>query len=56
MTTEVLCLRKAVRHLITPPGAKVCLPENIDPHTFQVTCDDHCDIAMDYIGIEDSGP
>jgi len=48
-------LAQSGAHLITPPGSKVCLPENIDPHTLQVTFDDHCDIAMDYIGIEDPG-
>jgi len=48
-------LAQSGAHLITPPGSKVYLPENVDPHTLQVTFDDHCDIAMDYIGIEDPG-
>ena len=42
-------------HLVTPPSSKVGLPENVDPQTLQVTFDDHCDIAMDYIGTEDQG-
>ena len=42
-------------HLVTPPSSKVGLPENVDPQTSQVTLDEHCDIAMDYIGIEAQG-
>jgi len=42
-------------HLVTPPSGKVRIPENVDPQTLAVTCDDHCDIAMDYVGIEGQG-
>jgi len=41
--------------LVTPPSSKGCLPENVDPHTLQVTFDNHFDIAMDYVGIEKQG-
>ena len=37
-------------HLIAPPNQKVALPSNVDPATHQVTCDDFCEIAMDYVG------
>lgn len=46
---------KSGAHLVTPPSSKVGLPENVDLQTLQVTCDDHCDIAMDYIGTEGHG-
>ena len=48
-------LAQSGAHLITPPSSKVCLPDNVDPDTLQVTFDDHCDIAMDHIGIEEQG-
>jgi len=48
-------LAQSGAHLVTPPSTKVLLPENVDPHTLQVTFDDHCDIAMDYVGIEEQG-
>ena len=42
-------------HLITPPKQKVILPSNVDPETCQVTCDDLCEIAMDYVGSDAQG-
>ena len=39
-------------HLIKPPSTRVLLPENVDAETMQVTLDDHCQIAMDYVGVE----
>jgi len=45
-------LAQSGAYLVTPPSSKVGLPENVDPQTLQVTFDGHCDIAMDYIGIE----
>jgi hypothetical protein len=36
--------------VITPPNKKVSLPENVDPETRQVTCDDWCEIPMAYVG------
>jgi hypothetical protein len=52
---EGAVLAQSGAHLITPPSSKVGLPENVDPQTLQVTFDDHCDIAMNYIGIEAQG-
>lgn len=42
-------------HLVKPPSSKVSLPANVDPKTLQVTFSDLCDIAMEYIGIEEQG-
>ena len=42
-------------HLVKPPSSNVCLPENVDKETFQVTCDDFCEIPMEYVGIEETG-
>jgi hypothetical protein len=42
-------------HLVKPPSSNVCLPENVDKETFQVTCDDFCEIPMEYAGIEEAG-
>ncbi len=39
-------------HLIKPPGGKVKLPENVDKSPMIVKMDDHCEIPMDYVGIE----
>ena len=41
--------------VITPPNKKVALPENVDPETHQVTCDDLCEIAMAYVGSDPQG-
>ena len=41
--------------LTTPPSSKVSLPENVDKDTLQVTCNDFCEIPMEYSGIEESG-
>ena len=40
-------------HLVTPPSAKVLTPENVNPETMEVMCDDHCEFPMEYVGIED---
>jgi hypothetical protein len=42
-------------HLIRPPGSKVFLPENVDKDTLQVTCNDFCEIPMEYSGIGEEG-
>lgn len=42
-------------HLIKPPGSKVSLPENVDKDTLQVTCNDFCEIPMEYRGIGEEG-
>ena len=42
-------------HLVKPPNSKVCLPDNVDRDTLQVTFDDLCDVPMNYIGIEKQG-
>ncbi|BBO79729.1 hypothetical protein DSCO28_72980 (plasmid) [Desulfosarcina ovata subsp. sediminis] len=42
-------------HVIAPPNRKVTLPGNVDPETYQVTCDDFCEIAMDYVGSDSQG-
>lgn len=42
-------------HVIAPPNQKVILPSNVEPETCQVTCDDFCEIAMDYAGSDSQG-
>jgi hypothetical protein len=42
-------------HLVKPPNSKVCLPDNVDGDTLQVTFDDLCEVPMNYIGIEEQG-
>jgi len=42
-------------HLVAPPNSKVALPNNVEADTLQVTCDDRCEIAMDYIGSDSQG-
>jgi hypothetical protein len=42
-------------HLVAPPNQKVILPSNVDPATHQVTCDDFCEVAMDYVGSDSQG-
>ena len=42
-------------HLIAPPNSKVCLPSNVEADTLQVTCDDLCEIAMQYVGSDQQG-
>jgi hypothetical protein len=46
-------LKESGVHLVKPPNSKVCLPENVDAGTLQVTLDDLCDVPMKYIGIEE---
>ena len=41
--------------VIAPPNQKVILPSNVDPETNQVTCDDFCEIGMDYVGSDSKG-
>lgn len=38
--------------LVTPPASNASVPENFDPATMRVTLDDHCEVAMDYVGTE----
>jgi len=45
--------RESGVHLVKPPNAKVCLPENVDTDTLQVTLDDLCSFPMEYIGTEE---
>lgn len=42
-------------HLIAPPNRKVALPSNVDVDTLQVTRDDLCEIAMEYVGSDQQG-
>jgi hypothetical protein len=42
-------------HLIAPPNKKVALPSNVEAETLQVTCDDLCEIAMEYVGSDLKG-
>lgn len=42
-------------HLVAPPNGKVGLPRNVAAETLQVTCDDLCEIAMDYLGSDRQG-
>ena len=42
-------------HLVKPPNAKVLFPKNVDSKTLHVTCNDFCDIPMEYLGIEEQG-
>lgn len=48
-------LQKTGVHVIAPPNSKVGLPSNVDADTLQVTFDDMCDIAMEYIGSDPQG-
>jgi len=41
--------------LVTPPKSKVLPPEHFDIETMQVSCDDMCPIAMEYMGVEVQG-
>jgi len=50
--TDGAILAQTGVHIVTPPSAKVSLPEDVDPQTLEVTLDEYCDIAMDYVGIE----
>jgi len=50
--TDGAVLAQTGVHIVTPPSAKVYLPENVDPQTLEVTCDEYCEIGMDYVGIE----
>lgn len=42
-------LKQTGVRVIAPPNQKVALPENVEPGTLQVTCDDYCEIAMEYV-------
>ena len=42
-------------HLIAPPSSKVKLPNNVDSNSLSVTCDDLCEIPMQYIGCGEEG-
>lgn len=42
-------------HLIAPPNKKVALPCNVEVEPFQVTCDDLCEIGMQYVGSDPQG-
>lgn len=42
-------------HLIAPPSSKVPLPDNVIPKSLAVTCDDLCEIPMQYIGCGEEG-
>lgn len=42
-------------HLITPVSSNTDLPENVDPETLAVTCDNFCEIPMIRQGLTDEG-
>jgi len=48
-------LDKTGVHVIAPPKSKVALPINVEADTLQVTCDDLCEIAMEYVGSDQKG-
>ena len=52
---EGTLLKETGVHLITPPKAKVSIPENVDIETMQVTCHDMCTIPMEHMGVEEQG-
>jgi hypothetical protein len=41
--------------VIAPPNKKVALPNNVEAETLQVTCDDLCEMAMEYVGSDPYG-
>lgn len=41
--------------VIAPPNKKVILPENVEAETLSVTCDDLCEIGMEYVGSDIEG-
>jgi hypothetical protein len=41
--------------VIAPPNKKVALPSNVEAETLNVTCDDLCEIAMEYVGSDPQG-
>ena len=41
--------------VIAPPNKKVAIPNNVDSETLQITCDDLCEIAMEYVGSDPQG-
>jgi len=51
---DVLYEEKNV-HLVKPPSSKVTLPENVDRETLLVTHNSHCEIPMQYVGVEEKG-
>ena len=42
-------------HLVAPPNKKVALPSNVETDSLQVTCDDLCEIGMEYVGSDPQG-
>jgi hypothetical protein len=42
-------------HLVAPPNNKVALPSNVETGSLQVTCDDLCEIGMEYVGSDPQG-
>jgi hypothetical protein len=48
-------LKQTGVRIIAPPNKKVALPENVEPETLQVTSDDYCEIAMEYVGSDCHG-
>ncbi len=49
---DVLFLETGVR-VITPPSAKVCLPEHVDAHNGSVFCHGGCAVPMRHLGVDD---
>ena len=41
--------------VIAPPNKKVTLPDNVEAETIRVTCDDFCEIGMEYVGSDLEG-
>jgi hypothetical protein len=42
-------------HLITPVSSDTALPENVEPETLSVTCNNSCEIPMVRLGLTDEG-
>jgi len=48
-------LKQTGARVIAPPNKQVALPSNVEADTLQVTCDDLCEIAMEYVGSDSLG-
>jgi hypothetical protein len=48
-------LKQTGVRVIAPPNKQVILPSNVEAETLQVTCDDWCEIAMEYVGSDPQG-
>ena len=48
-------LKETGVHVIAPPSEKVNLPENVQEFPLRVTCNEHCNIPMKFIGKSSTG-